>query len=165
VSGADIEARTWERLMSMVTGVEVAEVADYTPGHGVPPGGVPAGPHAPPGSGTEGADPLGLQWVNRGHLGLVLTEAFESAVTRGGQQPGSDREALIQVILDAVGEGEEQFTAADVEDALDGTVQCPDPKLLAAFASTLAIDESILIDAGQRNGCGQYGIPSPGVGV
>jgi hypothetical protein len=71
------------------------------------------------------------------------------------------------VILDAADEGDEQFSAADVEDALSGAVKCPDPRLLAAFATTLAIDESILIlmDAGQRNGCSIYGLPSPGVGV
>lgn len=117
--------------------VSEAETADYAPGQVLPPG-----------SGTEGDDPNGLRYSDLGPLAFVLCEALDGVVHNG-----IDRGAVI----DAIAENAEGATSADVEAVLAGDTPCPSAELLGSFASNLAIDLDIVLDAAQRGGCKDYG--------
>jgi hypothetical protein len=126
----------WEKLMHRV--VE----GDYKPGNSLAPG-----PGTAPGSGTEGDSPLGLKYVNMGPLALVLNEAVDATVTRG-----ADRDALLALIAQTSAD-DDHDAVQDVTDTLSGALKCPDPNLMAAFATALAIDLDVILDAAERGGC------------
>lgn len=129
--------------MDRVVSEAAGETANFAPGQVLPPG-----------SGTEGDDPNALRYSDLGPLAFVLCEALDGAVTRG-----IDRGAII----DEIAQGAESSTSVEVEAVLSGDALCPDLDLLASFATELAIDLEIILDAAQRGGCKQYaGGPGPG---
>lgn len=137
-----IDPTVWEQLMAQVT-----EQADYVPGGLMVPGG-----------GSEGDDPAGEELVDLGPLAFVVNEGLRSAIIRG-----VDKDALLnEIVLQCEG-----ATMEDVEAVLDGSEICPDPELIQAFADSLSLDASILVDAARRGGCDRYGYstspaPPPG---
>lgn len=129
-----MDTETWNSLMDSV----VAEHANYAPGTVMPPG-----------PGTEGGDPMGLEYIGMGPLAFVLNEAVDAACNSGG-----DRDALLDSVADAAGD---DFSRAEVDAILAGEQKCPEPALLSALCSAVAIDMDIAIDAAQRGGCKNYG--------
>lgn len=125
-----LERDTWEHMMA---GLQAeAERADFVPG-----------PSLAPGSGTEGDDPMGVRYVNLGPVAFVLNEALQSALLRG-----ADRNALVTRIAQAA-----QVAPAEVTNVLSGKTRCPTRDLMAAFATVLAIDASVVYDAAVKGGC------------
>jgi hypothetical protein len=134
-----METRIWQRLMDTVMG-------DYTPGNVMAPG-----------NGSEGDDPLAVNYADLGPLGLVLNEALDATVNRG-----ADRDELIAVIAQGAGDG---ISVDDVNAVLGGKQLCPELALLQAFSTVFCIDLDVILDAGTRGGCTQYaapGSPPPG---
>jgi hypothetical protein len=133
--------KAWERMMAET--ITAHEDADYVPGN-----------VGAPGSGNEGADPLGLHYADLGPLAFVLNEAMDAAVNTG-----TDRDVLLEQIAQAAGEG---ISARDAEDVLTDNEHCPPIELLEAFATVLAIDATLLTDASVKGGCTNIGSRSTG---
>lgn len=127
----------------MAETIAAHETSDYQPGV-----------NQAPGSGSEGDDPLGLRYANLGPLAFVLNEAMDSAVISG-----ADKDSLVEQIAQMAGEG---FSESDVIEVLSDKQPCPPAYLLQAFANTLNIDLSIILDAAEKGGCKNLG-PIPTV--
>lgn len=131
---ADVTA--WERLMDEL----VSLTDDYQPGMVLAPG-----------SGSEGDDPAGADYVNLGKVAFVLNEALDAAVTRG-----IDRDAVIEQVAHRA-----QCDPQEAEDALSGQDKCPTQLVMQAWADALAIDATVVFDAAIKDGCRFEGYAPP----
>lgn len=103
----------------------------------------PSSVMTPPGSGTEGDDPAGVNYAKLGPLAFVLCEALQSAILRG-----ADRDALIERIVET-----SDASIEDVDAILTGKELCPSEQLIMAFGTVLSIDATIIVDAAIKGGC------------
>jgi hypothetical protein len=140
-----MDTEIWTALMD-----KIVEQANYSPGTNLAPGSGPDGDGTGPG--TEGDSPLGIDYIDRGPLALVLNESIDATVTRG-----ADRNLLLQAIAD----GADGFDLDDVNAVLSGKNRAPDVTLLQAFSTACAVDEEVIIDAAIRGGAKNLGVGLP----